>query len=173
MLRPGFINRLILFTVVLVVGLLAGCEDEDRIVNDAYTPRPFAGITHTNPVGEINGTVDSDDWRLFAENQRVFENPWLTATPDTALMNPAFPNPASESFGLRFYVPARTKWSFELIDQDRTVLKSSAGEFGPGLETIWWSASVEPGAPLPPGIYRVVYRIGDRIGYGDIEIAED
>jgi hypothetical protein len=151
---------------------LFGCEKENNVFNVDYTPHPFSGITHTNAVGAINGPVDTDDWRLNAEAKRVFENLWLSESPDTNSIYPAFPNPVSESFGLRFYLSKQSEWSFILIDNDRNILKSATGESDAGLKTIWWSTAGDTGGALAPGIYRVMYRIGDRVGYGDIEIVE-
>ena len=155
-LKAFFISILIIFL---------GCSNDS---NNSGPSLDFRGITHTNESGQINGTIDTDDWRIISGT-----SPYKLAgeLPDSFKVNPAYPNPSDNEFNIEFAFPSAVTYEIKIINRFNRTVESLSGEAPAGVMNLVWVAVESGDQPLPNGIYRVVYQFGGVWGYGDIQVS--
>jgi hypothetical protein len=168
---------IILFLASLMI--IAGCTG-DSVTDPTLVNKGFRGITYTNEEGEIIGPADLDDWHLSSDDNtflapKAGDNYQVLSAgnglPADFSIDPAYPNPNNGVFYLQFCIPTYVCCFSAVIINDnyRILARISCGP-SLGISRMLWTPEIAPGQKLPPGIYRVIYSIGLRSGYGDIWI---
>lgn len=84
--------------------------------------------------------------------------------PERDALHDAAPNPGRAGLMLAFALHDPGTVTFDVIDMaGRRVARVTPGARDPGEWSIPWAATGEGGRPLPPGLYFVRMRIGDRV----------
>ncbi|SYZ72329.1 conserved hypothetical protein [Candidatus Zixiibacteriota bacterium] len=149
--------------------IISGCSDKGT----NNKPENFTGITYTDINGNINGTVDTDDWHIQSGTppykSREIYGP-LGGLPDSFEVKPAYPNPTDGIITLTFAFPVALEYDIRIIDKYRHVLARYDSTADAGFLTINWAPVDSAGHPLPADIYRVVYQFYGLWGKGDIQV---
>jgi hypothetical protein len=140
----------------------------------------WEGITATDPNGDIVGPEDPSDWGCLGSGTsgRLARPQGVPVPPPTATcLMPAFPNPTSGHTVVNFSLRNDSQVSLVVYgkkgngphsaDPVRTLVSQ---QLVSGVHSVQWDGTDDQGAPLSPGIYRVVLTVGDQSACGDIQI---
>ncbi len=143
----------------------------------------FRGITYTNEYNEIIGPVDHDDWKFYGCYYPIAGGQMDPKQSDSVLSTkyfkilPARPNPTDSFIMLSFYAPIPyAKCTFRIFNENLEEIGNITEWTNyKGIETFRWDLRKtgiyykgKDKLIKRRGMYRIVYSLEGRIGYGDI-----
>jgi len=161
--------------LVFAIVLAASCASAAPPGNlpDCVRHAAFSGITPTDATGHLLGEPDPADWGCLGGGALLS----LPVPPPTSTcLEPAYPNPASESTSLRFALPREADVSLIVYVQHgkrgrafpvRTLVSRSLPA---GVHMAVWDLRDDQGVRLAPDVYRAVIVVKGAEVWGDIEV---
>jgi hypothetical protein len=135
------------------------------------------GITATDPNGNVIGAEDPGDWGCLGGGPTVRPQGVPVPPPNATCLMPAAPNPTNGHTVLNFSLLGDSQVSLVVYSKKgngphsafpvRTLVSQ---QLAAGVHSVAWDGTDDGGAPLSPGLYRVVLTVGEQSACGDIQI---
>ncbi len=164
-----------LLAVVLLLAACMAVAAAPADLPECVRHAAFAGITPTDNAGNLTGTPDASDWGCIGGGSSSVTG--VSPPPVTRIcLDPAWPNPATQSTSLRFTLPRTTTVSLIVYGQHgrrgrafpvRTLV---SGNFPAGVHVVVWDLKDDQGVRLSPDLYRAVIQVDGQEVCGDIDV---